>query len=208
VVTFDTAWTGAFAKPRIDWLRKQFKKLDIDLQIGQTDYNRFRDKVKKGNFQMLFWGWHADYPDPENFLFLLYGPNGKAKHGGENAANYANPGFDALFIRMESMQNSEERLAIINEMLEIARRDAPMIWGFHPVAFGLYHEWYGNAKPMTIGGNTLKYKRIDPSMRERKREAWNRPILWPVGVFVAVLVLAALPAVVAAWSRQRRVGTP
>jgi ABC-type transport system substrate-binding protein len=208
VVHFDTAWTGAWAKPRIDWLRKQLKKLDIDLQIRQTDYNRFRDKVKKGNFQILFWGWHADYPDPENFLFLLYGPNGKARHGGENAANYENPAFDVLFRKMESMQNDAERLAIIDEMLEIAGRDAPMIWGYHPVAFGLYHDWYRNAKPMTIGGGTLKYKRIEPALREAEREAWNKPILWPVLAFFAFLALTALPAVVAAWSRQRRVGAP
>ena len=208
VVHFDTAWTGAWAKPRIDWLRKQLRKLDIDLQIRQTDYNRFRDKVKKGNFQILFWGWHADYPDPENFLFLLYGPNGKARHGGENAANYENAAFDVLFRQMESMQNDAERLAIIDEMLEIAERDAPMIWGYHPVAFGLYHDWYRNAKPMTIGGGTLKYKRIEPALREAEREAWNKPILWPVIAFFAVLALTALPAVVAAWSRQRRVGAP
>ena len=208
VIRFDTAWTGASAKPRIDWLRKQFKKLDIDLQIRQTDYNRFQDKVKKGDFQILFWGWHADYPDPENFLFLLYGPNGKARHGGENAANYANAAFDSLFRRMESMQNNRERMAIIGEMLEIAGRDAPMMWGYHPVAFGLYHEWYRNAKPMTIGGNTLKYKRIDPLLREREREAWNRPILWPVAAFFALLLLAGLPAVYKAWLRQRKGGMP
>jgi hypothetical protein len=106
------------------------------------------------------------------------------------------------------MQNNRERLAIFDEMLEIAGRDAPMIWGYHPVAFGLYHDWYRNAKPMTIGGNTLKYKRIDPLLREREREAWNRPILWPVAVFFALLVLAALPAVYRAWSRQRRGGMP
>jgi len=208
VINFDTAWTGAWAKPRIDWLRKQFRKIDVDLQIRQTDYNRFRDKVKQGNFQILFWGWHADYPDPENFLFLLYGPNGKARNGGENAANYANPAFDGLFRQMESMENGPERLRIIDEMLEIAGRDAPMIWGYHPVAFGLYHDWYGNAKPMTIGGNTMKYKRIDPGLRERQREAWNRPILWPVVAFFAVLLLAALPAVYAAWARQRRGNVP
>ena len=208
VIYFDTAWTGAWAKPRIDWLRKQFKKLDIDLQIRQTDYNRFRDKARKGNFQILFWGWNADYPDPENFLFLLYGPNGKARYGGENAANYENADFDVLFRKMESMQNSEERLAIIEGMLKIAQRDGPMIWGYHPVAFGLYHDWYRNAKPTTIGGGTLKYTRIEPARREAERKAWNKPILWPVLAFFAVLVLTALPAMVAAWSRQRRVREP
>jgi ABC-type transport system substrate-binding protein len=208
LVHFDTNWTGAWAKPRIDWLRKQFKKLDMDLQIRQTDYNRFRDKVKKGNFQILFWGWNADYPDPENFLFLLYGPNGKAKHGGENAANYANPAFDKLFRQMESMRNNEDRMAIIDRMLSIARRDAPLIWGYHPVAYGLYHDWYGNAKPMTIGGGTLKYKRIDPELRERRREAWNEPILWPVVAFLALLFLSALPAAYGAWRRQHRGEAP
>ncbi len=203
-IRFDTAWTGAWAKPRIDWLRKQFKKLDIDLQIRPTDYNRFRDKVKRGNFQILFWGWHADYPDPENFLFLLYGPSGKARYGGENAANYDNADFNALFRRMESMKNNAERLAIIDRMLTIAQKDAPMIWGYHPVAYGLYHAWYRNAKPMTIGGGTLKYKRIDAALREEKREAWNRPILWPVVAFFTILLLASLPAVYSAWARQRR----
>ncbi len=208
VIHFDTAWTGAWAKPRLDWLRKQFRKLNIDLQIRQTDYNRFRDKARKGDFQILFWGWHADYPDPENFLFLLYGPNGKARYGGENASNYRNAAYDRLFKRMESMPNGPERMEIISRMLEIARADAPLIWGYHPVAFGLYHSWYRNAKPMTIGGNTLKYKRIDPALRERKREEWNRPILWPVWLFLGLLAAALLPAAYAAWARQHKVEIP
>lgn len=208
VLRFDTYWTGAWAKPRIDWLRKQLRKLNVDLQVHQTDYNRFRDKVQKGNYQILFWGWNADYPDPENFFFLLYGPNGKARFGGENVANYASPEFDRLFKRMESMPNSPERLRILERMLEITNRDAPFLWGYHPVAFGLYHRWYGNAKPMSMGGNTLKYKRIDPGVREKLRREWNRPVVWPVAVFLGLLLLAALPAAYTYWARQRRAPGP
>jgi oligopeptide transport system substrate-binding protein len=51
--------------------------------IRATDYNRFREKMREGTGQMFFWGWNADYPDPENFLFLLYGPNGKVEAGGK-----------------------------------------------------------------------------------------------------------------------------
>jgi oligopeptide transport system substrate-binding protein len=47
--------------------------------IRVTDYNRFQEKVREGTAQIFSWGWNADYPDPENFLFLLYGPNGKSK---------------------------------------------------------------------------------------------------------------------------------
>ena len=208
LLTFDTYWTGAWAKPRLDWLRKQLAKLDIDLQIRQTDYNRFRDKVKKGNYQLLFWGWNADYPDPENFLFLLYGPNGKTKYGGENVANYDNPEFNTLFRQMESMPNSPGRRRILERMLHISGRDAPFMWGVHPVSVGLYHPWYKNAKPMTLGGNTLKYKRIEPEFRERIRRERNRPIWWPVVIFACILILSALPAAYTFWQNQKRVSTP
>ena len=66
---------------------------------------------------IFLWGWNADYPDPENFLFLLYGPNKKVGNNGENASNYENPKFDALFEKMANMENSPERLKIIKEML-------------------------------------------------------------------------------------------
>ena len=163
------AASGAGAKSEFDWLRKQFAALDIQLQVRSTDYNRFQEKVLKGDFQILRWGWNADYPDPENFLFLLYGPNGKVKSQGENAANYDNPRFDALFRQVENMTNSPERAALIQEMVTIAREDAPWIWGMHPVGYGLYHEWFHNAKPMRFGRNTLKYKRIDAQLRRERR---------------------------------------
>ena len=38
-------------------------------------------------------------------MFLLHGPQSRAKSQGENASNYANPEFDALFERMRNMPN-------------------------------------------------------------------------------------------------------
>ena len=66
-------------KAVLDWYQKQFAKIGIQLDIRGTDYNRFQDKVISGNHQLFLWGWLADYPDAENFLFLLYGPNAKSK---------------------------------------------------------------------------------------------------------------------------------
>ena len=157
--------------------------------------------MRKGTAQIFQWGWNADYPDPENFLFLLYGPNGKAQYQGENAANYANAQFDRLFEQMRYMDNSPERQQIINEMVAIVREDAPWVWGFHPTDFGLYHQWYQNAKPNLMANNTLKYKRIDAELRTQLQAEWNRPKIWPV-ILVVLLILSAVFAVV--WIYRQR----
>jgi ABC-type transport system substrate-binding protein len=205
VLFFDTTASGAGSKPLLDWMRKQFATIDVQLQVRATDYNQFRNKVLQGNFQLIRWGWNADYPDPENFLFLLYGPNAKVKSQGENAANYDNSSFNALFQKMENMTNSPERAVIIREMLTIARQDAAWIWGFHPVSYGLYHAWYHNAKPMTFGGNTLKYKRVAPALRRQHRKAWNQPVTTPLWIALGVLVLGTIPATISIYRRQRGV---
>ncbi|MGD0089386.1 MAG: ABC transporter substrate-binding protein [Planctomycetota bacterium] len=203
VVFFDTAMSGPETKARLDWLRKQFAAINVQLQIRSSDYNRFQDKALKGNFQLLFWGWMADYPDPENFLFLLYGPNSKAKSQMENTANYDNPRFNALFKKMENMSDSPQRAALIREMLAIAREDAPWIWGYFPVEYGLYHEWLRNAKPMPIGNNSLKYRWVEPRLREQRREEWNRPVVWPLWAALALFILGTIPAVLVMYRRER-----
>ena len=205
VLFFDTAAAGGGAKSEFDWLRKQFAALNIQLQVRSTDYNRFQEKVLKGDFQILRWGWNADYPDPENFLFLLYGPNSKAKSQGENAANYDNPQFNELFRQVENMANTPQRAALIQEMVAIAREDSPWIWGVHSVGYGLYHQWYHNTKPMFFGRNSLKYKRIDAQLREEARVAWNTPVTTPLWVALGIVVVSAIPATISLYRRERGV---
>lgn len=204
VLYFDTYATGPDSKSRLDWFRKQFAKLGIQLVVRATDYNRFQDKMLRGTEQIFEWGWNADYPDPENFLFLLYGPNAKVSgNGGENTANYSNPEFDRLFARMKNMDNSPARQQIIARMLDIARRDAPWIWGFYPKSFVLHHAWYHNLKPNAMANNTVKYIRIDPALRAEKRREWNQPVIWPLIGVLAVIVAGLVPGVVAYRRRER-----
>ena len=194
LVYFDAVGGGAEDKSFFDFLRKQFKKINLSLIVRNTDYNRFQEKMSKGNAQMFMWGWNADYPDPENFLFLLYGPNGKVKANGENAANYSNPKFDALFEQMETMPNSNKRLEIIEKMNAIIRYDSPWLWGYHPQDFSLFHQWYFNVKPNLMAHNTLMYKRIDVEKRFIARKEWNKPVYWPVIIFLILLIAVIYPA--------------
>ncbi len=203
VLNFDTPAAGPDAKAQLNWMRKQYQKLGIQLVIRATDYNRFQEKMRNGTSQIFQWGWNADYPDPENFFFLLYGPNAKVEHHGENAANYTNPEFDRLFEQMKNIKNGPERLEIIKQMTKILQHDAPWLWGFHPKAFSLFHDWYKNVKPNLMANNLLKYKRVDGDLRKQKRAQWNQPNYWPLIILFLFLLVSLIPAIVAFRKRER-----
>ena len=203
VLNLDTTSGGMGDKSRLDWLTRQFAKLDIQLVVRSTDFNRFQEKIRKGAVQLYYLGWNADYPDPENFFFLLAGSEGKVAKGGENASNYASPEFDRLYAEMKDMENSPQRLAIIGRMNRQLQEDAPWIFGFHPKSYTLGHVWLHNRKPNDVANNILKYQRIDVAERARKRQEWNAPVLWPLALMALFLVAVILPAVISYRRRER-----
>ena len=202
LVNIDTPATGPEFKTQMDWMRQQFDQLGIQLVVRATTWPRFQQKIAEGNTQIYFGsGWMADYPDPENFLSQLYGPNGTAEHSGSNYANYDNPEYDALFREMRNMENGPERQAVIDEMLAMVRRDAPWYWGFFPRQYSLYHQWLHNTKPNGMLQSSLKYLRLDADLRAEKRREWNGPVIWPVGLGLLLLALALAPGL---WIYRRR----
>lgn len=205
VLNYDVTSTGnPDDKSRFNWMRKQFAKLGIELNIRHTEYNRFQEKVRTGQVQLFSWGWLADYPDPENFLFLMITQSGKVKQGGENAANYSNSVVDKLFLELKTIPNSPARLQKINQLLAIIQEDSPWIWGVHPVDFTLTHTWLDPIKPSGVANNILKYQKINPSMRAELREKWNQPILWPLWILLGFLILIFLPLVFTYIKRENR----
>ena len=208
LVNLDTTATGIGSKSRLDWYTRQFENLGVQLVVRSTDYNRFQDKVRKGNVQLYFLGWNADYPDPENFLFLLHGAQSKVKTSGENASNYENAEFDRLFERMKNMDNGPERQQLIDRMVEILRYDAPWVWSFFPKDYSLHHAWIHNRKPNQMANNSLKYQRLDPPLRERMRRVWNEPVVWPVGLILLLVALSIVPAILTFRRRERATAVP
>lgn len=205
ILNYDVPITGGpDDKAQFDWMRKQFARIGIDLNVQATQYNRFQDKMRTGNTQIFSWGWLADYPDPENFLFMLYGANGRVKHGGENASNYANSRYDRLFDLMKNRNNDAERQRLIDEMVEILRHDAPWVWGINSESLVLLQQWVSPIKHNTISLNTLKYIAIDVDKRNTLRQIWNKPILWPIGLLFLFIVLSLLPLMFAYRRKEKQ----
>ncbi len=202
VLNLDTTSGGMGDKSTMDWMSRQLNQIGVQLVVRSTDFNRFQEKLRKGSAQLFFMGWNADYPDPENFFFLLYGPEGKVAHGGENSANYQNPEFDRLFRLMKNLPNGPERQSVINAMLKLVRDDAPWVYWFYPKSYVLKQGWLHNLKPNNVANNTVKYQRIDAANRAQLRQEWNHPLVWPFVIILGGLVLLLWPAMKAYRSRS------
>lgn len=185
---FQRAMSPEF-KSENDWLIKQFAKLGIQLEVRATDFNQYQDKTLEGRHQIFWGGWLADYPDAENFLFLLYGPMARSKHQGDNYANYDNPEYDALYRQLQALDDGPAKQAVIDRMVAIAQQDAPWCFGYFPWGGLAFQQWVYNGKPSILIRDMAKYYRIDPQLRARRQAEWNRPVLWPLPL-IALAVLA------------------
>jgi ABC-type transport system substrate-binding protein len=197
--------SGAVTNASMNWTTRQLERLGIQVEFRPADWNRTREKYMTGNTQIYSHGWLADYPDPENFLFLMYGPESPlvCNCDGANNSNYENPEFDALFERMRVLEPSPERDEVLAKMVELWRRDVVWMHAFHPLEFYLNNEWVHNTKRHGISKGTLKYVRIDDELRARRQAEWNQPVVWPMLAGIGGVIFLIVPGVTAYRRRQR-----
>ena len=100
-------------------------------QIGvkaEFSTSNFADNVKAATeCKLAIWGsaWHADFPEGENFLQLLYGPNA----GQGNHACYQSPAYDALYKQAVALPPGPERNQLYLQMNR--QMEADTAWSVH-----------------------------------------------------------------------------
>jgi ABC-type transport system substrate-binding protein len=88
----------------------------------------FADRVKAAKACQLMasgFAWSADYPDGDNFMQLLYGPNS----GQSNNGCYESKSFDAFYVKSTQLPDSPERNHLFLEMTRQMEVDGA--WSLH-----------------------------------------------------------------------------
>jgi ABC-type oligopeptide transport system substrate-binding subunit len=198
-LALDVTADDALSRQLAEYQQGQFQQLGIRVVIRENTFASMQERQQNGGYQMVIAGWSADYPDPENFFFLLYGPNVPPK--GYNQSRYRNPEFDRLFERMATLEDGPERREIIGKMNAILAEDCVVAPLSTPARYALYQPW---ARPVVrntvvakMGG--AKYSVVDPAAREVARRELNRRPWWPLAAAAALAAGAGL----AAWRRVK-----
>jgi ABC-type transport system substrate-binding protein len=146
------------ARQRGEHFAQDMAAIGVRVKVESCTWPEFLERMRKKQFQLVGAAWAADYPDPENFLQLLYGPN---EPPGENNASFKNAEYDGLYQRMAVMQDGSERLALIARMKDILARECPWIFTMHRMRVALSYARLRNHKPHAVLDAPIKYYRLD-----------------------------------------------
>lgn len=142
-----------------EFVSQQFGKIGVKVNIASNSWPQFIERLNNKKAQMFGIAWGADYPDQDNMLQTLYGPNASP---GPNNANYSSKEFDALFEKAEVMRPGPERTVLIHKMRDQFVKDMPWIPTVHRIGNMVYHGWVHNMKRHeTFKGSMYKYLRVD-----------------------------------------------
>src|SRR5262249_47366977 len=99
-----------------------------------------------------------------------------------------NPEFDQVFEKMAVLDNTPERLALCRRLTEIIAEECPVAFNFHKAYYSVIQPWARRTQSnMIIDGGGQKCLTVDPELRERPFQTWNRPVFCPVGGLALVL---------------------
>lgn len=163
-ITLDIGSQDSYGRKMGEIARGQFQGIGLNVEIELMDWPTLQEKVHNKRSQMYSMGWHADYPDPENFLQLYYSPNIER---GTNNTNYSNPAFDKLYEQVRVMLPGPQRTALYVRMLEMLNEDCPTLLLSEPISFVLRWDWVHNSVPHPIGYGYSKFVRVDAEARKK-----------------------------------------
>jgi ABC-type oligopeptide transport system substrate-binding subunit len=92
--------------------------LGVNVQVEYLDPTDYTKAAHDQHGQLVLYGWCADYPDPQNFLDVLY-------HTGSNfnVSGYTNPDVDKLLDQAQVENDPAKRLALYQKVESLLLSD-------------------------------------------------------------------------------------
>jgi peptide/nickel transport system substrate-binding protein/oligopeptide transport system substrate-binding protein len=92
----------------------------------QPDFPAFLRMLAEGKAPVFLHAWHADVPEPDNFLHRLF-----HSRSPRNYSAYVNPAVDDLLARARAEPDAVRRVELYRQCEQLILDDAPLMPVFH-----------------------------------------------------------------------------
>jgi oligopeptide transport system substrate-binding protein len=132
------------------------QNLGVEISVRQVETEDFIYNLKREKDEMFALGWIADYPDPDDFLDILFYTGSK-----NNIFEYSNPTLDALLDQAAVEQNSAVRLDMYQQAEQLVVDEAPCLPLFHSTNYVLVEPYVKDYELGPLGIPDLSQVYID-----------------------------------------------
>ena len=146
-----------------EFWKKSLDAVGLRVEFRKDRLPELRKMARLGKIPMSGDGWNVDYPDAENFMQLLYGPN----IGQENHSRFDLPEFNKLFEQARTLPDSPERTALFSRMTQLMIAYAPWRLTVHLLEDHLTQPWVRSYVPHPIKSQTYFYTDVEPAERRK-----------------------------------------
>jgi peptide/nickel transport system substrate-binding protein len=150
-------------------VQKQLKdNLNISIGLNVLPLAQLLEKSFDGKFDFLRAAWIADYPSPENFLWLFYGkevPNSSNERSFPNIARYKNADFDRLYEAGLHAKSIEEANQFFAKAEQVLMNDAPVLVLWYDESYRLIQSYVKN-----FPYNAMQYRDLSEVYFDQNKE--------------------------------------
>jgi dipeptide transport system substrate-binding protein len=123
-------WTMPVSRPYLpngkklgEMVQADLEKIGVKLKLTTFDWPTYLEKSKKGEHQMIQFGWTGDNGDPDNFMNVLLGCAAIA--AGSNYARWCDKDFDALLQKAKEEPTQAARIPLYEKAQVIFNKEKP-----------------------------------------------------------------------------------
>ena len=150
-ITFTTSGRGIVSDLNAALIEMWRENLGVEVQIRQLEPEIYFQVIKEEKDELYVSGWVADYPDPENFLDVLFDTGSE-----ENTGEYSNHEVDALLEQARVEQDVTARIRLYQEIEQMLVNDAACLPLFFDVNYVLVKPYVEDYVVTPMGVLTLK----------------------------------------------------
>lgn len=122
-----------------EFVQAYLRKAGLEVRLKQLEWSAYKEAINKGEADMFWLSWWADYPDPENFLFPLFHSSNIGPAG--NRARYSNPKADRIIESCQTAINDKKRNSCYEKAERLIVSEAPWVFFWHKTDYAARQPW-------------------------------------------------------------------
>jgi peptide/nickel transport system substrate-binding protein len=156
-------WVRGEGEVRVAQLFQQdLKAIGIEIELKLVTFATYlRETGRPRVAQAAFTGWHQDFPDPSNFMDILFHSRSIHPENSENRSFYRNPKLDRILDEARPETDRETRLALYAEANSILADDAPWAFLYYPVDMFAWQPYVKGFRPHPVWLNEYRHVWLD-----------------------------------------------